>query len=56
LEITVRLKLCVAVLLAESVTLALKLKVPELVGVPERVPLELRLTPDGSVPEAREKV
>jgi hypothetical protein len=55
-DVTVRLNACVAVPLAASVTLAVNANVPALVGVPEIVPLELRDTPGGSEPEARENV
>jgi hypothetical protein len=41
--------LCAGLLL--SVTVAVKLKVPEMVGVPEMVPLLARLRPVGKLPE-----
>ena len=39
-----------------SVTLTLKVKVPDWVGVPERVPEEERERPEGSVPDAIDHV
>lgn len=36
---------------AESVTVTVKLKVPNAVGVPERVPLELKVSPVGRAPD-----
>jgi len=41
---------------AESVTLAVKLKVPVAVGVPEIIPEEPRVRPVGRVPEERDQV
>jgi hypothetical protein len=49
---TVRLAVAVwAVGVAESVTVTVKLKVPNAVGVPERTPAELSVSPFGSAPE-----
>jgi hypothetical protein len=45
-----RLRLVVAEACDESVTSAVKLKVPVAVGVPERMPLSARVIPAGSVP------
>jgi hypothetical protein len=54
---TVRLNDCVAVCavgVVESVTLAVKLNEPDVVGVPEIVPVaELSVSPAGSAPELR---
>ena len=47
----------VAVLRVESVTCAVKAKVPAAVGVPEITPVEeLRVSPGGNVPEMIAKV
>ena len=51
--LTVRDSAWVSVLLAASVTLAVKLDVPVAVGVPEITPAALRDSPDGSVPLER---
>jgi hypothetical protein len=42
--------------LEESVTLAVKLEVPEDVGVPEICPLDARLNPPGNWPEASDQL
>ena len=53
----VMVQLAVALLLAESTTLAVKLYVPVVVGVPVMAPVEaLRLKPGGSEPLVIEKV
>jgi hypothetical protein len=41
---------------AASVTVTVKLKVPVVVGVPERAPLADRLSPSGSVPADSDQV
>ena len=48
--ITVTLKLPVAVWLAASVTIAVKLNVPVVVGVPPKFPLAFIEVPGGTVP------
>ena len=45
-----RLRLAVAEAWDESVTAAVKLKVPAAVGVPERMPVPAKIIPPGSVP------
>jgi hypothetical protein len=42
--------------LAESVTVAVKLNAPLLVGVPEIVPADERVRPEGSEPEVIDQV
>ena len=49
--VIVMLNDCVAVCAAESVTLAVKLKEPVVVGVPEIVPAAERVSPAGKAPE-----
>jgi hypothetical protein len=49
---TVMLSGFVAMFWAASVTFALKLEVPTVVGVPVMAPLALRLSPEGKAPEA----
>jgi len=51
--VTVILNACVPVIELPSVTLTVKLLVPEVVGVPEITPVPLfKLSPLGSVPDA----
>ncbi len=45
----------VAVLIP-SVTCTVKVKEPTAVGAPDRIPVELRVMPDGNVPEASDHV
>jgi hypothetical protein len=56
-ELTVTLNVFVALEEAASVAFTVKVEVPELVGVPETMPmLEDRTSPDGSAPEATVQV
>jgi hypothetical protein len=52
----VRLKVCVAVAPALSVTRALKISVPAELGVPVIAPELASVSPDGSAPEIRDHV
>ena len=49
-------KAALAVWEAESCTCAVKLKLPEAEGVPETAPVELSVTPAGSVPAVKDQL
>ena len=54
--VTFTVKLFVAATPLESATLAVKVYVPTVVGLPERTPVVLRVRPGGSVPADRDHV
>jgi hypothetical protein len=56
LELTIRARVAWALELVLSVTRTVKVKEPEAVGAPERVPFWARLRPLGRAPPMREKV
>jgi shikimate kinase len=53
---TVRLAVAVWAGVAESVTVTVKLKVPDAVGVPDNTPAELSVIPVGSAPDVTAQV
>ena len=53
--VTVMLRTAVAVFAPESVTFAVKLEVPAVVGVPVIAPAALSVSPEGSAPLFRDQ-